>query len=72
MGVAWHILGAGEVSEAVALCLAKIEPFYCLQTPPVLNSATGCLALCVSSHICRLLGKGCQFFVPKLGVAGIS
>ena len=27
MSVAWHILGAGGF-RAVALCLAKIEPFY--------------------------------------------
>ena len=62
MGVAWHILGAGEGFRAVALCLAKIEPFY---WPSDSSSTEIRLLALLLSVFSRLLAKGCEFFVPK-------
>ena len=61
----------GRGFRNVALCLAKIEPFIGLQTPPVLKFGywLSC-SLCFRAK-CRLLAKGCGFFVPKWVWLGI-
>ena len=75
MGVAWHILGAGGL-PAVAISLAKIVPFYWPSdsSNTVIGPVFGYWLSCSPRFPakCRLIAKGCGFFVPKWVWLGIS
>ena len=69
MSVVWHILDAGVVSEAVALCLTKTELFYWPSDSSSTEIRLLAVLLSVFSSQMQALSEGLWVLCAEMSVA---